>query len=293
MRVLTAFLLGAMLAGTVAYFVANHNETAQIATPQPVRQEVVKPADAAPPDAAPPRDQTPAPPAVAKPKAKRKPEPFKFVPKSAPAAPLEVPEPPVVNGDVTMPVHSTSFVSREALPPPEPHKVTLNAGTLLTVRLAEEVSSEKHESGETFAATLDQPLVVDGFVIAEKGSRAEGKIVTAERSGRVKGIAGLQIQLTRLNTSDGQKIEITTDAFEKKAESGKSGDIAKVGAAAAIGAAIGAALGGGKGAAVGGAAGGAAGAGTVLGTRGKAVTLPSETRLTFRLAEPVTITERL
>ena len=133
--------------------------------------------------------------------------------------------------------------------------MTLEPGTLLVVRLAEEISSDTHASGETFAATLDQALVVNGFVIAERGSRAEGKVVTAQEAGRVKGTAGLEIQLTRFNTSDGQKIHISTDSFAKKNESGKSADLAKIGAAAAVGVAIGAAIGGGKGAAIGGAAG--------------------------------------
>lgn len=62
---------------------------------------------------------------------------------------------------------------------------------------------------------------------------------------------------------------------------------------AAIGAAIGAIAGGGKGAAIGAGVGGAAGAGTVLATRGEDASLPSETRVTFRLKNPVTITERL
>jgi hypothetical protein len=117
-------------------------------------------------------------------------------------------------------------------------------------------------------------------------------VVASDKGGRVKGVSSLAIELTRLHTSDGQKIAISTDSFEKRAESGKGSDVAKVGAVTAIGAAIGAIAGGGKGAAIGAAAGGAAGTGGVLATRGKASTLPSETRISFRLRAPVTITER-
>jgi hypothetical protein len=56
---------------------------------------------------------------------------------------------------------------------------------------------------------------------------------------------------------------------------------------------IGALAGGGKGAAIGAGVGGGAGAGAVVATRGYAAKLPSETRVTFRLKAPVTITERL
>ncbi|MCU1292713.1 MAG: hypothetical protein JWP08_1563, partial [Bryobacterales bacterium] len=74
---------------------------------------------------------------------------------------------------------------------------------------------------------------------------------------------------------------------------GTGKDAAKVGGGAALGAIIGAIAGGGKGAGIGAGVGGAAGAGDVLLTRGKPVVLASETKLSFRLAAPVSITERL
>jgi hypothetical protein len=67
----------------------------------------------------------------------------------------------------------------------------------------------------------------------------------------------------------------------------------KVAIGSAIGAAIGAIGGGGRGAAIGAATGGAAGGGYVLTQRGKPAELPVETRLTFRLEVPVTLTERV
>jgi hypothetical protein len=296
MRVLIAFLIGAVAAGTVVYYSVNRDQTVQLAIPQPVRQEAPPPAiEAAPAPEPPPVSKAEQTPAVAPTQPVRV-KPFQLRAESAspPYGATEFPEPPLLPAAFE-PIASRGLaLSDEKKPsPPEPHKVVLEPGTLLTVRLAEELSTEKHVTGDAFAVTLDQPLVVNGFVIAEKGSRAEGKIVSAEQAGRVKGLSGLLIQLTRFNTSDGQKINITTDSFEKKAASGKASDLAKLGAAASIGAAIGAAIGGGEGAAVGAAVGGAAGAGSVLGTRGKSVTLPSETRITFRLNSPVTITERL
>jgi len=178
-------------------------------------------------------------------------------------------------------------------PPPQPHSVTLNAGMLIPVRMLDGVSSERNQPGDSFTATLDKELVVDGFVIAERGARLEGKVVAADRGGKVKGVAAIAVELTRLRTSDGQNIAIQTDSFERHAEETHTQDAAKVGGGAALGAIIGAIAGGGKGAAVGAAAGGAAGAGGVLLTRGKEARLPSETRINFRLRAPVSITERL
>lgn len=176
--------------------------------------------------------------------------------------------------------------------PEPPAQVTLRSGILLSARTVEGLSSERNQIGDTFTATLDQPLSVDGWVIAERGARLEGKIVQSQRAGRVKGLSNLAIELTQLVTSDGQRIPIQTETFEKRGESSTGQDAAKVGAVAAIGAAIGAIAGGGKGAGIGAAAGGAAGAGDVMLTRGKPAVLPAETHINFRLRNSVTITER-
>jgi len=170
--------------------------------------------------------------------------------------------------------------------------VTVAAGTLLPVRLAETLSTENVKEGDTFAATLDRPLVVDGLVVAERGARVEGRVVEAVEAGRVRGVASLSIRLTRMLTSDGQGVQIQTDAFHKEGETTRREDAVKVGGGAGIGAAIGAIAGGGKGAAIGAAVGGAAGAGTVAATRGRPAVLPVETRIDFRLSQPITLTEK-
>jgi hypothetical protein len=180
-----------------------------------------------------------------------------------------------------------------AIPPPPPlRQVTLNAGTLISVRLIDGLTTQRNNPGDTFTGSLDQPLVVDGLVIAERGARVEGRVVSADKGGKVKGVATLSVQLTRIHLSDGQTVSVQSESFEKQAEQTHTQDAAKVGAGAAIGAIIGAIAGGGKGAAIGAGAGGGVGAGDVLLTRGKPAVLPSETRISFRLSTPVTITER-
>ena len=177
-------------------------------------------------------------------------------------------------------------------PPPAP-SVTLRAGTLLPVRLGESLSSEHNQAGDTFTATLDAPLVVDEFVIAERGARVEGRVVEAQKPSHVKGQSALALELTKLNTSDGQHVVIQTDPFRKQAATSTEQDVGIVAAAAGVGAVIGDMAGGGKGAGIGAAAGGAAGAGGVMITRPKAVALPSETKISFRLRETITLTEQV
>lgn len=195
---------------------------------------------------------------------------------------------------VENPVENRLEPKVEARPePPQPHTVTIAAGTLINVRLGEGLSTERNKPGDVFTATLDQPLVADGFAIAERGAHVLGRVVESDQAGRVKGLARLTIELTQISTSDNQKIPIRTAQFEKQGPESKGEDAAKVGLGAVLGTIIGAAAGGGKGAAIGAGAGAAAGGGTVAATRGKPSVLPVETRISFRLDQPVTITEQL
>jgi hypothetical protein len=174
-----------------------------------------------------------------------------------------------------------------------PNTVTIQPGTILAVRIGETISSLRNEVGDNFLATLDRPLVIDGFVIAERGARVEGRVVEAQHPGRGNGQSHLGVEIIGLSTSDGQRMRVRTATFKKESASSTGRDWATVGAGAAIGAAIGAAAGGGKGAAIGAGVGGAAGTADVLLTRGKPAEIPVETRMSFRIQEPITITERL
>jgi hypothetical protein len=218
-------------------------------------------------------------------------------PASKPEPPPPAAAPPVVVTPPPAPVEHVP-VQNVSLPAPNvevrvPHTVTLAAGTLLPVRIGEKLSSARNQSGDTFLATLTQPLVIDGWIIAERGARVEGRIVDATQAGRVQGTAHLGISIVRLETADGQNIRIRTEPFVKDAASSAGTDAAKIGGGAAIGAIIGAIAGGGKGAAIGAGAGGAVGAGDVLLTRGRPAEIPVETRVSFKVQDSVTITERI
>jgi hypothetical protein len=169
----------------------------------------------------------------------------------------------------------------------------LPAGQRLTVRLDNTLSTSRNRADDTFFATLDEPLIVDGLVIADRGARVEGRVVESEQAGRVKGRALLSCELTKLDTDDGQRIDVQTSVFSLEGEGSRNDDLKKVAIGAGAGAILGAIFGGGKGAAIGAASGAGAGAGTAAVTRGEAAILEPETRLDFQLTEGVTITEKL
>src|SRR5438067_113106 len=193
-------------------------------------------------------------------------------------------------------VHQPPAAQMTIAPPEpgrQPHVVTLAAGTGLIIRLGETLSTDHNYTGDTFRAVLEAPIVMGGFIIADKGSKVLGCIANAQRAGRVDGLSDLVLALTEINTTDGQRVKIDTSSYDKRGPASSDRDTAEIAGGAALGALIGAVAGGGRGAAIGAGIGAAAGTGAVLATRGRPAVLPIETRLTFHLATPVTITEKL
>jgi hypothetical protein len=156
------------------------------------------------------------------------------------------------------------------------------------VRLQTPLDTAINKSGDTFSAVLDKDIIVDGNVVAPRGSAVEGKLSHVERAGRVEGRAAMSLQLTSLEIGD-KTYAIQTDILAVQAESTKKQDATKVGIGAGLGAVIGAIAGGGKGAAIGAAVGAGAGGATVVATRGKEVKFDVEQKLNFVLREGVRI----
>lgn len=183
---------------------------------------------------------------------------------------------------------NTASTSAPAYTPPPP--VTVAEGTMLAVSLIDPLSSESNKTGETFRASLETPLVGDdGRVAVPAGAEIEGRIVDAKPSTHFSGSSNLALELTRI-TVGGKSYDIATNQWAKKGAGRGARSAETIGGGAAVGAIIGGIIGGGKGAAIGAGAGGAAGTGVQAATHGEAIKLPSETRLDFRLASPVTVT---
>jgi len=180
--------------------------------------------------------------------------------------------------------------AKKTPPAPVVKKVTLEAGTPITVRTTSTISTKAASTGEHFTASLEEPLMAGMKMIAPKGARVDGVVVESDKGGRVKGKAVLAVTLASLTTGSGKRVEIATNTIGNQAKSAKKKDAMKVGIGAAVGTVIGAIAGGGKGAAIGAGVGAGAGGAGVLLTRGNAAEIPSETVLHFELAGPVTVT---
>ena len=166
--------------------------------------------------------------------------------------------------------------------------ITIPAGTVITVRTAQQLGSKISQDGESFSATVARPVEVGGTVVIPDGSSATGTVVAAHPLGRFKGGAMLQLRLNSV-TINGQSVPINTASFARS-EKGKGKRTATmIGGGAGLGALIGGLAGGGKGAAIGALAGAGAGTAGTAFTGNKEIVIPAEYALSFKLTKPVDV----
>jgi hypothetical protein len=173
--------------------------------------------------------------------------------------------------------------------PPAPPPIVVPARTAIPVVLDQSISSKTAAAGQSFSATLQAPIAVDGVVVIPKGAHATGEVTDAKSAGRFKGGATLGITLTSINVR-GTEYKIDTSDHDTASKGKGKRTAAMVGGGGAGGLLIGGLAGGGKGALIGGLIGAGAGTAGSAFTGNRDITLPAETPVTFRLQQPITIT---
>lgn len=177
-----------------------------------------------------------------------------------------------------------------AAPVRKPAPLTVPAGTSVAVRLIDPIDSGKNAAGQTFRASLSEPLSSGGRVVIPAGSDATVVLNDAKGAGRIKGSSSVDVRLASIQYR-GETYRVDSSSVQQTGKGGRGKNTAiKTGIGAAAGALIGGLAGGGKGAAIGSAAGGGAGFGINAFTHGNQVKIPSETVLTFTLQAPFTVT---
>lgn len=167
-------------------------------------------------------------------------------------------------------------------------RVTVPAGTRILVRMVDSVDSSKEKTGDRFTATLETNLQADDEVVAPRGTTVYGRLASASSSGRFAGSSGLTLELTDIQIN-GTAYPLLTSTYEVKGKGEGSNTAKKVVGGAGLGALIGGLAGGGMGAGIGVLAGAAGGTALASSKKGQQLSIPSETLLEFRLAQPVTL----
>jgi hypothetical protein len=174
-------------------------------------------------------------------------------------------------------------------PPPKPQKVTIPAGTQLTVRLSEPLDSERNQVGDTFRGTLGSPIVIDDQTVVPIGTDVTGRVAAVQSAGRFAGKSLLTLELTSLSMN-GRTYNVQTNQWSRQGKGEATNTAVKAGGGAALGAIIGGLASGGRGAAIGAAAGGAAGTGVAATKKGQQIKLGTEATLNFQLLNTLTVT---
>jgi hypothetical protein len=167
-------------------------------------------------------------------------------------------------------------------------KVTVPAGSRILVRMADSIDSSKQKAGFRFTGSLETNLQADDVVVARRGTPVYGLLATASSSGRMKGSSELELELTEI-VINGTSYPLLTNTYEIEGK-GEGGNTAKkVIGGAGLGALIGGLAGGGKGAGIGVLAGAGAGTAVAATKKGQQISIPSESLIEFRLAQPVAL----
>jgi len=168
-----------------------------------------------------------------------------------------------------------------------PATLVIPAGTAINVRLQSSISSGTAQAGQTFDATLDEPIVVDGKTVVPRGAEATGRVVEANPGGRLHKPGYLKVTLASV-AINGKNVSVQTSSIAVQGSSHKKRNLLLIGGGAGGGALLGGLLGGPKGALIGAGAGAGAGTAGAYATGKKEVGFVAERRLTFRLSHSLT-----
>jgi hypothetical protein len=163
--------------------------------------------------------------------------------------------------------------------------VVIPEGTDIVIRTDDSIRSGQESSGQLYPATIEQNVYgSSGSVAIPAGTRAK-LVVSNVRSGGAVHSPELVLDLYSIDVH-GEQYRVDSSAVTESNRSGLGANrrtAEYAGGGAGIGALMGAVFGGGKGAGIGALAGAGGGALTQLFTRGKEISVPAETAMTFRL----------
>ena len=204
------------------------------------------------------------------------------------SAPTPAPAPTYAPAPDAGPVGQSSSSSSNYPPQSQSFGVELPSGTQMTVRMIDSVDSEVSRLGDTFRASVDEPVMVNGQAVIPRGADVTARLVDDQKSGKIQGRTVLKLVLSSVNVN-GRNVDITTQDVIKESSSRGARSAKVIGGTAALGAVLGGIAGGGRGAAIGAGSGAAVGTGAQELGKGQRVKIPSETRLVFTLSYGVRI----
>jgi hypothetical protein len=181
-----------------------------------------------------------------------------------------------------------------AVPTPA-NSSTLPTGSVINVTLDQQVGTKTSKVGDTFSATVVDPIVAsNGQTVVPAGAKVYGKVTGLQDSNNAGQKAAIRLDFERININGVERpfeANITSTNLQTQGQDTRDETLKKAGIGAAAGAVLGAVLGGGDVSKIlGGAAIGAA-AGTVisLGTGEVDAVLPAGSKMTLQTTQQVVL----
>jgi hypothetical protein len=180
-------------------------------------------------------------------------------------------------------------------------KTSVPAGTMLHCRVTQTITTKLNFQGDSFAATISEPVLMDGHEVIPVGATLEGRIVQLTQPGRVKGVAEMRLTAEKITFADGRSVPLNATLLTAygadgakvvgsegtvKGPSVRRKDLAVVGGATTAGGLVGMLF---NHPWIGATVGGTAALVDRLRRRGPDLTIPSGTQLNYQLTRPLEV----
>ena len=99
--------------------------------------------------------------------------------------------------------HAPAPVAKAPAGPTGPQVVTVAAGSMLPIRLTEELDTKTAKANDAFHGTLATALTQNGLVLLPAGTPVTGRVIDAKAAGHFSGSAELAIELVSVRAPDG------------------------------------------------------------------------------------------
>lgn len=184
-----------------------------------------------------------------------------------------------------------------------PKVYSVATGTRMRVRIDQTISSKSARVGDTFTATVTEPVYSSGgIIVIPTGSKVKGRVDSVKPAAKGGKVGEIDVSFYQVELPNGVKraingslTDLVSDDAKSDAEGTASGDKTKhrkiifIGGGGAGGAILGGAIGGGKGAVIGGIAGALGGLIAEKSTKGEEAEVKSGTEFGVYLNQAITL----
>ena len=93
--------------------------------------------------------------------------------------------------------------------PAKGESISIPAGTMLHCRVTETLTTKLNFQGDAFAASVSEPVMLDGREVIPAGATLQGRIAQLDKPGRIKGVGQMRLDVEHITFSDGRTFPLS------------------------------------------------------------------------------------